>query len=240
MTCAPHARYTIVHMRFSKDTAGVAIDAISVNIGTELEHSMGVLWLVSGGSAILPQCEVMSRLRSKLSEEALEKLTILPVDERYGAYDHKLSNSAQMRRAGFEPGAATWHDVLDQRFPMTETVERYTELAEAAFAEARTVIATLGMGSDAHTAGLLPASPAVTDTISTVVGYSWTDYERMTLGSRMLRQIDLADVLAYGESKRTALERLQQNGEPFGSMPAKLLYELPEVTVYNDFIESEG
>jgi 6-phosphogluconolactonase/glucosamine-6-phosphate isomerase/deaminase len=144
----------------------------------------------------------------------------------------------QMRAAGFEPGDATWYDVLKKNLPMPETVSYYAQLAENAFATATTVVATLGMGPDAHTAGILPGSPAATDTTSTVVGYSWSDYERMTLGMPMLLKIDSAFLLAYGEAKKEALERLRKNEEPVEELPAKILYDITDVTVYNDFIQT--
>ena len=179
----------------------------------------------------------MKHLRDDASDW-LGKLTILPVDERYGEYGHENSNSTQMRAAGFEPGDATWHDVLKKNLPMPETVSYYAELAENAFATTATVVATLGMGPDAHTAGILPGSPAVTDTTSTVVGYSWSDHERMTLGIPMLLKIDSAFLLAYGEAKKEALERLRKNKEPVEELPAKILYDITDVTVYNDFIQT--
>ena len=204
-----------------------------------LESDKKVLWLTSGGSATTVQVEIMKHLQESASD-SLGNLTILSVDERYGEYGHGNSNSAQMRAAGFEPGGATWYDVLGKNLPMHETVSYYAELVENTFAMATTVLATLGMGPDAHTAGILPGSPAITDTTSTVVGYSWSDYERMTLGVPALLQIDAAYVLAYGESKKSALERLYKNDEPVELLPAKILYDLPAVTVYNDYIESEG
>jgi 6-phosphogluconolactonase/glucosamine-6-phosphate isomerase/deaminase len=226
-------------MKFSTRTSAEAVSDIATYITSNLQAGQKVLWLISGGSAIQTQAAIMTTLRNVVPEK-LVNLTVLSVDERYGEYGHGNSNSAQMRAAGFEPGGATWYDVLGKNLPMHETVSYYAELAENTFAMATTVLATLGMGPDAHTAGILPGSPAITDTTSTVVGYSWSDYERMTLGVPALLQIDAAYVLAYGESKKSALERLYKNDEPVELLPAKILYDLPAVTVYNDYIESEG
>jgi len=49
-----------------------------------------------------------------------------------------------------------------------------------------------------------------------------------------LKQINFAYVPTYGDNKKEALERLQKNTEPLSKLPAKLLYEIPEVYVYND------
>ncbi len=231
------AGYTYVHMKFTTTSVQEGIAAISNRVQMYLESDKKVLWLTSGGSAITVQVEIMKRLCENASD-SLENLTILPVDERYGEYGHENSNSTQMRAAGFEPGDATWYDVLEKNLPMPETVSYYAQLAENAFATATTVVATLGMGPDAHTAGILPGSPAVTDTTSTVVGYSWSDYERMTLGIPTLLKINSAFLLAYGEAKKEALERLRKNEEPVEELPAKLLYDISDVTVYNDFIQT--
>lgn len=217
---------------------GVAEGAICSSIRGSLESGKRVLWLVSGGSCVGPQVKIMEKLRETLPD-ALSLLTVLPVDERYGEYGHQDSNSQQMRQAGFSPGSAAWIDVLSEHLPMPETVERYSQLASEAFASADVVTATLGMGADAHTAGILPGSPAVTDTVSTALGYTWSDYERMTLGIPMLLNINRVWLLAYGEGKKEALKRLQHNEEPIEKLPAKILYDIADVTVYNDYIQTE-
>jgi 6-phosphogluconolactonase/glucosamine-6-phosphate isomerase/deaminase len=224
-------------MKFTTVSTQESIAAISDSLQRLLASGKKVLWLTSGGSAIQAQVAIMTTLREVIPD-ALTNLIILPVDERYGGYGHEMSNSAQMRAAGFNPGAAAWHDVLIDNLPMAETVQAYATLAEDAFAQAEVVVATLGMGPDAHTAGLLPGSPAVTDTTSTVVGYSWTDYERLTLGIPVLLQIDTAWLLAYGDAKKEALERLHTNADPIERLPAKILYDIADATVYNDFINT--
>ena len=228
------ARYI---MKFMIDSVEEAESAVFDYISSELQADKRVLWLTSGGSCIAAQVDVMERLRETLSEE-ISHLSVLPVDERFGSKGHADSNGEQMRKAGFSPGEATWHDVLSQNLPLQETVSLYSELAAEAFAEADVVLATLGMGGDAHTAGILPRSPAVTDTISTVVGYEWSDYSRMTLGIPMLLKIDTAFLLAYGEGKKEALKRLHAHTEPVEDLPAKILYDIADVTVYNDYIQT--
>jgi len=226
-------------MKFVTEGVEQASQAIFANISGRLRDGKTVLWLVSGGSAVASQVQIMQQLQAALPQ-ALANLTVLPVDERYGVKSHESSNTFQMQTAGFSPGAAYWPDILEGNLPLSETVSHYSMVASDALAAAEYVVATLGMGADGHTAGILPGSPAVTDTTSTVVGYSWSDYERMTLGVPALLQIDAAYVLAYGESKKSALERLYKNDEPVELLPAKILYDLPVVTVYNDYIESEG
>jgi 6-phosphogluconolactonase/glucosamine-6-phosphate isomerase/deaminase len=224
-------------MKFSTEGVEAAVDAIAKAISESLSGDKKVLWLVSGGSCISPQVQIMHKL-SVLPESQLTGLSVLLVDERYGAPGHANSNDEQLLQAGFDPGNAQWHKV-NNGLSFAETVAAYSKTAADLFAGSDKVFATLGMGPDAHTAGLLPDSPAFEDTISTVIGYTWSDYERMTLGVEIILKIDLAYLLAYGESKKPALERLLHHNEPVEKLPAKLLYDLPDVTVYNDYIKTE-
>ncbi len=226
-------------MNFVNEKSGNAVKRISQDIIALLRDDKRVLWLVSGGSAVLPQVEIMKYIISG-AEGKLEQLVVLPVDERYGPTGHDTSNSEQMRRAGFSPSKTVWHDVLANNVSFGGTIVFYGSMVQTAFDNADVVVATLGLGADAHTAGILPNSPAVEDNESPVVGYEWTDFRRMTVGLTQLRKINIAYVLAYGDNKEEALQRLQKNTEPLSALPAKVLYDIPDVTIYNDFISSEG
>jgi len=225
-------------MVFTQQPSSIAVKLISEKLLAQLKSAHKTLWLVSGGSAVSLQVQIMQQLIQ--SGVDLSLLTILPVDERYGNPGHKNSNSEQMRSAGFAPGKAVWHDVLAGGRSFEETVQAYSQLSERLLQTSGAVVAILGLGADGHTAGILPNSPAITDTDSPVVGYEWADYRRMTLGKESLLHITAVFVLAYGDSKHEALLRLQKNQEPFSDMPAKLLYDISDVTVYNDYITSEG
>lgn len=193
-----------------------------------------ILLLVSGGSAISTEADVLNAVN-----DLPQILSVLPMDERYGPYGHGDSNMAQLGERLKSGNILPIHDVLEQNLPFNETVERYSLLAQDLFARADHIAAIFGIGPDGHTAGLLPHSPATSDTVSTVIGYSWQDYTRMTLGTSSLLQIDSAFVLAYGDNKKPALNRLRVNDETFEDLPAKLLYDIPEVTIYNNFITSD-
>jgi 6-phosphogluconolactonase/glucosamine-6-phosphate isomerase/deaminase len=123
--------------------------------------------------------------------------------------------------------------------PFAETVAAYSQQVTSALTAAGTIIGQFGLGNDGHTAGILPGSPAVHTIEPAVIGYEWTDYTRMTLTPTALARLSSAYVLALGNGKEQALERLKKNNEPVDELPAVLLYEIPEVYVYNNFIESE-
>lgn len=190
------------------------------------------LWLVSGGSCITSECRIATLLAEQDTD--FELLTVLPIDERFGPSGHESSNIAALRVRGFEANGAKLTDVLSANGDFPSTLAEFDSLASEAFSSSEMVIACLGIGADGHTAGILPNSPAITDTVSLVVGYEWTDYTRLTLGIAALKRIDVAFVFAYGEAKRPALLRLQTNQETLSELPAKVLYEINDVVVFND------
>lgn len=224
-------------MRFIRQGQATAVRALCERLSTELASGKQVLWLVSGGSNVAAEVSIMQKLRDHTGS-SLAKLTIIPMDERYGEPGHKDSNSEQLRQAGFLSGAAEWIDVLAHDVSFSETIEYYDNAVSEAMAVANVVVGQFGLGADGHVAGLLPNSPATTEDYATVVGYEWKDYVRLTLTPRALGGIDAAYVLAYGDSKQTALQRLQANHDSLENLPAKVLYDIKESYVFNDQIES--
>ena len=226
-------------MKFLREDVEAATHAIAQSICDGLFAEKRVLWLVSGGSNIAVEKNVMDIVRNHANGK-LAGLAILPIDERYGPAGHKDSNVEALRAAGFNPGTATLVDVLLHNTPFDQTVSFYSEVAAMALSNASVIVGQFGMGSDGHIAGIKPQSPATDTDESTVAGYEWDDYTRMTLMPPALRQITIGFLVAYGADKKKPLVQLQKKTVPFKRLPARLLYELPNVRVYNDQIESEG
>jgi 6-phosphogluconolactonase/glucosamine-6-phosphate isomerase/deaminase len=225
-------------MQFLRENQGAATQAIAARICDELFAGKRVLWLVSGGSNVNVEVTVMRMLRAHCVDR-LSGLAILPMDERYGVPGHADSNTQALRVAGFDPGEATWVDVLMHNVPFDQTIDFYNEVTLTATANAGVIIGQFGLGADAHTAGILPGSLAAVDDVATVAGYEWSDYTRLTLTPHALKKSTVGYVLAYGENKKQALERLRKNDEELAKLPAKLLYDIPEVYVYNEVITEE-
>jgi len=227
-------------MKFLREDKSAAEKAIAKKICEGLFKDKKVLWLVSGGSNIQIEKNVMDMIRNH-AQDRLGGLAILPIDERYGAQGHEDSNTEMMRQAGFAPGNAVWIDVLMHGLPFDQTVEFYSEVAGTALANADVIVGQFGMGSDGHIAGIKPESPATTEPDeSTIMGYNWEDYTRMTLMPAALKQITNAYLIAYGDDKKKPLLRLQKHDRSFQKLPAVLLYELPKVIVYNDQLKGGG
>lgn len=224
-------------MQFLREDQQSAVQAVATSICDGLFTGERVLWLVSGGSNIAAEADIMNMVRAHAGEH-LGGLAIMPMDERYGKPGHADSNTTQLKAAGFDPGSATWIDVLMHDLPFDQTLSFYNGVAATALSNAKTVIGQFGLGSDGHTAGILPGSPATEIDEATVVGYEWSDYTRMTLSGSALSQINTAFVLAYGPNKKVALKRLQKKTEPFSDLPSMLLYEIADTRIYNDQLTS--
>ena len=189
-----------------------------------------MLWFVSGGSWIPHEVTTLRQL----TDQERAKLIVVLIDERYGASGHDDSNFAQLKAAGFLEKPIQFDDLLRGRLPLEKTVVAYTETVQKALQKADYVFATLGLGADGHTAGILPQSPAATDISSVVIGYRADDFVRMTCGLRVLSAIDEVHVFAYGEQKQAAVARLAKGQESSESLPSMLLYGVPHVTIYSD------
>ncbi len=208
-------------------------------IGTELAHLLDtepVLWLVSGGSNVAIQLQAMAGI----SETQSANLTILPVDERYGPYDHKASNSAAMRKAGFDPKKAKWIDILVDNPSIEEATARLAAHLSEAVAIESTVVATLGIGNDGHTAGILPGSVGV-HSPDLAVWYIADDFQRITLTATALRDYgDYVFVSAFGEGKKSALKLLiAASGETMDTTPALILNDINRTTLFTDQLDEK-
>lgn len=211
----------------------------ALRVGAELAQLLDsgtVLWLVSGGSNIGIQVQAMASLTDLQSAS----LTILPVDERYGPFGHAKSNSAAMRKAGFESKNANWIDILDDNPSIGEaTALLAAHLSEAVVKEA-TIVATLGIGNDGHTAGVLPGSVGI-HSPDLAVSYIADDFERLTLTLTALRDyIDYAFVSAFGEAKKPALKLLVATaGNTIDTTPALILNDINRTTLFTDQLDEK-
>jgi len=221
-------------MHFVPMSAGRGAHILALEFRQQLELHEHVLWLVSGGSNIPLTVQVMN----ELPEQFTSKMTVMPIDERYGKIGHKDSNIKQLYDAGFTPKLATVFAPLDGS-PISVAAKRYNDAVNTAFGEGDFVIAQVGMGADGHVAGLFPQADAL-DSTDLVAIYEGADFTRLTLTPTAMRQIDLAYLFAYGREKRAALDRLCDGDFPMTDQPAQILRELKEVTIFNDQLDERN
>jgi 6-phosphogluconolactonase/glucosamine-6-phosphate isomerase/deaminase len=222
-------------MDFILDTPEAAAAALSDALLHALDKHSRVLWLVPGGSNIA----VATAAMATIPDDATSRLHIMLSDERYGEVGHADSNFRQIEDSGFNARQAVLLPVLTAGADIEETTRAYAECFEREQAAAGALIALLGMGPDAHIAGILPGSPAASAE-SLTTHYRSDPFERITLTFPALKNIDIAFVGAYGKAKQTALASLQAGNKPLTEQPCQILHTLPEVYVYNDVIAGEG
>lgn len=208
-----------------------AIKVVGDRLDSELRAGHKVLWLVSGGSNIFSCASIMQQL----DPEVTKSLTVMLMDERYGKVGHEDSNDAQLAKAGFDPKQALYHQILQENTSFEATRDRFDHLTRQAFTDNEIIIGLFGLGTDGHTAGILPYSAAV-DSPDLVAAYDSDPHQRLTMTHHALKRISAAYVLAYGTDKKTPLEILSTKLIPYAEQPIQIIKELPEAYVFNDQI----
>jgi len=184
------------------------LEAAASLIAEALQDTPSPRIAIPGGSA----AAALPALRDRMGEQ-WKRTTLTFVDERCVAIEHPDSNHGLARRTGALEGCAVvplWKD--------GDTPDRAIARFEAQWSGLDAIV--LGMGGDGHVASLF-------------VGFAWPDGvlafvpdspkpppERMTLTLAALATASTTIVLALGEGKRDALERLHRRDR---ALPASAL-----------------
>lgn len=186
--------------------------------------------------------EVMAGIPSNLTNN----LTISLIDERYGAVGHADSNYYQLMESGFNSKNATCVPILRSDLKdINATTAAFNTFLSQALSTNDICIGLLGVGSDGHTAGILPDSPAAHESNELAVCYESqnkgnadpsSNHRRITTTFTALRMIDVVYCCAYGSAKLDTLARLQQTNVSLADQPAQILKQISESYVYNDQI----
>lgn len=207
-----------------------AAKTVAGHLIPHLNHREHVLWLVPGGSGI-PVAVATAKL---LASYPTNYLTVTLTDERYGPTGHQDSNWKQLLEAGFTLPEATVIPIL-QNLTLAETIARFSHILEEAFAQSHYTLGLFGIGTDGHTAGILPSSPAV-QTPSLTFGYQTEQFTRLTITNQAIAKLDTAIAYAVGQEKwpviRTLSEEISLNVQP-----AQALKSAKQLTVITDYKE---
>ncbi len=224
-----------------------ALTAISANktvrkILANFADSKTALFLSGGGTP------------KKLYEEIAEDRTLkigaaLMVDERFGEKLNKHSNELMIKNTGildyFESLNIRFYSILQEDESLENTTLQYDETLRFLFKYFPKTVGILGIGSDAHTAGipsgnqksniknqkLIEITKRILEDQSSLVTYykdeSGKYGARITMTFLALGQLDLIILLVLGPQKREAL-KLMFDGGPIEEIPARF-YLKPEI-----------
>ena len=192
------------------------------------------LFLSSGGSALA--------VLDLLQEDILESyLTVGVVDERYDKTNEN-NNFTQLSRTGFYQKALR----AGTSFIDTSVKESQAQEELASFFEEELrgwvkknpngkIVATMGVGADGHTSGIMPFSEDESRFAELFEGARWVVAydvgsknpfsQRITTTMTFLRKLDKVFVFMVGANKRAAFLRMQEEGSVAES-PARILKEL--------------
>lgn len=223
-------------MKFIKADSSEVVGHVYESILKALKENKRVLWLVSGGSAISLEVDILKRLNAHPKQ--LQYLAVMQVDERFGPIGHEDSNWKQLEDAGFVDGYSTFIPILQGK-DLESTGENYERVLEKVLQEAEYTIGLFGIGTDGHTAGILPHSEATHEDTGLVATYQGPDYTRVTITARVISRLNTAIVYAAGSAKEKMLRTLQQENIAFEDQPAQILKSVKDSYVYNDNLEGE-
>jgi 6-phosphogluconolactonase len=207
-----------------------ATRAIARGLDRALSSNLKVLWLLSGGSNVPVEMNVLAQLK----HATRHNFTISLIDERFVPIDSPNSNWHALLDAGLsgekarlEPPIINWDHGLH------DAAADWAARLQKVLGEVDAVVGQFGIGADGHTAGILPHTMGVHEDERLVVGYKGKDFERLTTTPVLFEQCDLATAVAMGESKKPVLERMQGDISA-EDQPAQLLLRAKELIVYTD------
>ncbi len=209
-------------------------DDISCYLSDTKKGGRKVLFLSSGGSSLA--------ILDFIPDDILgDYLTIGVLDERYDR-EGKNNNFSQLSRTGFyrkamKSGCA----FIDTGVRPGQTQQALADYFEGKLREWRKnnpdgeIIATIGIGPDGHTSGIMPIPEDKNRFNALFNGERWvtaydaagkTPYpERVTTTNTFLKLINRAFVFAVGREKADALRSMQED-RPVSEVPAAILKEL--------------
>lgn len=132
------------------------------------------------------------------------------IDERFGVRMHADSNESMMPDLGVK-----FYPILQEDLNLEQTASRYEKILRDLFLKYPKKVAVMGIGVDGHIAGIKPSLEY--DHTRWVVGYDDTNGvfgKRVTTTFECLEQIDQFILLAFGETKRPALQKVLAGVDP--------------------------
>ena len=224
-----------MRVRLSATAAGAAEDAadyVAARAVEAIEEQGQFVWAVSGGStpgvflAALAQRDRVDWARTHLFQ----------VDERIAATGSADRNDTMIRKRFVDARPeANYHPLPVVAESLTGAlIDHLTDLERLTGEPARLDLVQLGLGSDGHTASLVPGDPVLdaTGDLATTARYNGT--RRVTMTAPLLNRAHERLFLVTGESKDEALGLLAERDT---EIPASLITERNTVLITDRAID---
>jgi len=196
-----------------------------------------VLLMLSGGSAL----KILEHVDVTLLGP---HVTITTLDERFST-EPTINNFAQIAATDFykkavAQGVQAISTIVENDETLSEAGKRFDAALHHWRASYRdgVIIATMGVGSDGHTAGIFPHQPHFDfETTDWVVSYEMPSEVnlhtmRITITPSFLKtQASHAVCLITGEEKRNVLQSIRSDDCAFVDMPACVMRDMSLVTI---------
>lgn len=206
-----------------------------------LYHNIGqkTLFLLSGGSVTNLYTDLTKFINT--SELNFDFLVFAQVDERFKP-PHKADINAHVitetRLLKVCHKKNIPYYLIPQEGTLKEAAEKYNKQLSDLFEHATYKICVLGIGEDAHTAGLLPGYKKDWNKDLYTVGYrnNGRFSQRITVTPEVLYDLDQAIVVAVGEKKKEAIKSALNplNIDNTGKYPAAILQKMEKVDLFTD------
>ena len=202
---------------------------VATSVMNKLASGKRVLLFLTGGSSTIVGVKIAELLRRRW----FQNLTVMLTDERYGPIGHTDSNWQQMLDKGFSLSQAKLIPILtgDNR---DTTTEKFNIALNEEFMRAEYKIGLFGIGTDGHTAGILPQSRAVRSK-DLAFGYDTPTFSRITITPKAIGKLDEAVVWAQGKDKWPVLKNLEEKKILLSKQPAQILKKVPLLTIFSDY-----
>lgn len=202
-----------------------------------------ILLLLSGGSCL--------SIMDYVGQAVLgANLTVTMVDERFSQYPN-INNFAQLQKTdfyatAFEAEASFFGTLPRDGETMEQLRARWDKNLKTWRAENPDglIVATLGMGADGHTAGILPFPEDPLKFYQLFNGNEWTAAydagdknkypERVTTTLTFLKNIDFGVALVCGAEKAVKLNQLLSATNNTASLPAAIWHKMKNVKIFTD------
>lgn len=213
------------------------------NIDQGIERAKEVLYdivdrktalFLSGGKTPAPLYAAIAK------EQILTPAAVGMVDERYGEPMHENSNEKMVQGTGLlrylESQNIPFYPMLHEHLDVEQSAREYDSLTRKLFFGLPKSVAILGIGTDGHTASIMPNRRDFTDPLfEKEYQHQYVAYiddpkkygKRITLTFEALSLMDRLLVFAFGKDKKKALKEIFEPG-PINKIPARFLLQ-PEV-----------